>query len=316
MRAHLAILYVSTSKPASIVPLSNLCSCLKSSRGTHFAHTFSDVAYNRTSFYLVDTDPTNLATSACELFKSVVDSPLDFAKHTGTHPTLGILDHISFCPLRSTDIVTEEDRMEDLLETGKSAKQFISMISPYTTVYAYGYADEKVTSGNDEVPRLATIRKHLGYFEQSKSSTECTYDLDGLASQIRKDFNGEGGDVKPVDGSLVEMDRKTGMSCVGAVPFMMNFNIKFPPTDSLTDVRKVTKAVKRLEGVEALTLQHDAGYEVACNVKKPHLVGPESILSAGTEEANKLGLTVESSYSTGPNEQQLMDAFVENLQIC
>jgi hypothetical protein len=209
--------------------------------------------------------------------------------------------------------VTEADRIEDVLETGKSAKQFISMISSYTTVYAYGYADEKVTSGNDELPRLAMIRKHLGYFEQSKGSAECTYDLDALASQIRQDFNDKDGEIKPVAGSLLEMDRKTGMTCVGAIPFMMNFNIKFPPTDSLTDIRKVTKAVKLLDGVEALTLQHDAGHEVACNVKKPHLAGPEIILEAGTVEANKLGLTVEGSYSTGPNEDKLMEAFVENL---
>ena len=96
------------------------------------------------------------------------------------------------------------------------------------------------------------------------------------------------------------------MTCVGAIPFMMNFNIQFPASADLSNVRKVTKAVKTLEGIEALTLQHENGYEVACNVKMPHVAGAEEVLGVGKVAAEEQGLSISGHYCTGPGQEELL----------
>ena len=59
--------------------------------------------------------------------------------------------------------------------------------------------------------------------------------------------------------------------------------------------------------VEALTLEHEDGcLEVACNLRSPAEVDSATVLRAAEEVSRSLGLTIASSYVTGPSEQELL----------
>lgn len=73
---------------------------------------FEDVAYNRVGYTLVsqlDLDPvqstesSHLTNAVLAMVKAAFDS-IDFQQHTGTHPRLGVVDHICFHPLAEASL--------------------------------------------------------------------------------------------------------------------------------------------------------------------------------------------------------------------
>lgn len=63
---------------------------------------FEDVAYNRVGYTLVSeldlSGPSHLANAVLAMVKASFDT-IDFEVHSGTHPRLGVVDHICFHPL-------------------------------------------------------------------------------------------------------------------------------------------------------------------------------------------------------------------------
>lgn len=307
-RGYLAIVYVSSSKESILGPLLSLSRSLRDTRGTLFAHSFRDEHYNRTSFFLVDTDGANLANSAAQLYESATSS-LNFQDHSGSHPTLGVCDHVTFCPLRSGDkeaLGENKDDASGLISTSGIAKDFMKKISSKASVFSYGGASD------NDIP-LATIRRRLGYFNQvTDSADECVYDSEDLRARVRECVShATRGDSSHsfsfYEDSLQELNSAVGVTCVGAIPYIMNFNVKFDEASDVRLVKKVTKAVRQLESVEALTLRQGSAHEVACNLKNPGMVGPDKVLRACEEQARELALTITGAYATGPTEARLLE---------
>ena len=306
--AFLSIVYVSTSKPALLEPLTQLARSF-ANRGTVLAHSFRDEEYNRTSFFLLDTNGPNLAMSASSLYASALGA-LDFQTHEGSHPTLGVCDHITFCPLYGEHEEAVEE--EELRKTGEIALNFSDTISPKASVFRYGAA---TTTG----VRLADIRRRLGYFDQCKDGGACIYDAKDLGARVRECSAASNDEVESLgfyDKSLAALDATVGVTCVGAIPYLINFNIKFAEQSDLKEVRKITKKVRELDGVEALTLKQGDSYEVACNVKKPRVIGPDDVLRVCLDQALNCNLQVISSYTTGPGEEELRRILFDSSTKC
>jgi hypothetical protein len=59
--------------------------------------------------------------------------------------------------------------------------------------------------------------------------------------------------------------------------------------------------------VEALTLKHeDDSLEVACNLLRPKITGPDVVLSAISAAARERGIEIAMSYTTNPLEIELL----------
>ncbi|MCI48403.1 formimidoyltransferase-cyclodeaminase-like, partial [Trifolium medium] len=67
---------------------------------------FEDVTYNRVGYTLVsefvsvpnDEESCHLTNAVLAMVKAAFDT-IDFEVHSGTHPRLGVVDHICFHPL-------------------------------------------------------------------------------------------------------------------------------------------------------------------------------------------------------------------------
>lgn len=76
---------------------------------------FEDVIYNRVGYTLVSSLATEQSLESCTLKSAVFAmvkvafEAIDFSLHSGSHPRLGVVDHICFHPLAkaSLDQVTE-----------------------------------------------------------------------------------------------------------------------------------------------------------------------------------------------------------------
>ena len=66
--------------------------------------------------------------------------------------------------------------------------------------------------------------------------------------------------------------------------------------------------------VEALTLQHKEGaYEIACNLRNWKSIGPKDVLDRALSKARELGVDIVDHYTTGPTEEDLLDAAVDKV---
>lgn len=150
--------------------------------------------------------------------------------------------------------------------------------------------------------RLKDIREKLGYFETVSSFADAS-------KKIKQSL--EDGIIVPDYGSCADYSDIRGVTCVGVVPLIVNFNMRFRTIDPREQVLKVTKAVRNSE-VEALTLpyQDETGslcYEVACNLRAPKTITKEIILAKAEEISKNLQLEITHSYTTGPTEDELLN---------
>ena len=201
----LCTVYVSEAVRATVV------SSLKAIVGRSLVHSFPDVEYNRTSFYLLDSSGARLQESALRLCEAAIGC-VDFSSHSGTHPTLGTVDNIVFSPLGGETLSTARD-------LACSFALRLNSLPSGPPVYFYGAASQ---SGM----MLKDIRKKLGYFSSDASaSTDKTFipDIPALEST----------DIMRV-----------GISCVGAVPLILNLNFRCRTEDKRSSVVEVTKRVR------------------------------------------------------------------------
>lgn len=71
---------------------------------------FEDETYNRVGYTLVSKSDSSLSLDLCPLKNAVFSmvkaayETIDFELHSGSHPRLGVVDHICFHPLGSTSL--------------------------------------------------------------------------------------------------------------------------------------------------------------------------------------------------------------------
>ena len=130
-----ATIYVTEASPTR---------CLEVLRGERLLSYFADAAYDRCS-YCVGGSPVAVKRAVLKVAKDALER-LDMRNHKGTHPTLGIVDHISVHPLRAT------------LQDAADAALSIGTALPVPVLY-YGAA-------HPEKKSLAEIRRGTTYFQK------------------------------------------------------------------------------------------------------------------------------------------------------
>ena len=173
-------------------------------------HSFQDITYNRTSFFLIGPNNVTDAINICKNAYSLID----FTSHSGTHPSLGVIDHVCFFPLGSMP-------MEKVV---MQAKRFASEINSSENIPTYYYGEASPLSSCTNKIKLKDIRKSLGYFDSTFPNLKnCPY---------------------PPDLGPTAIDHSKGVMCVGTVPFVQNFNIRFQAGSKKKAVIEVTKFIR------------------------------------------------------------------------
>ena len=218
---------------------------------------------------------------------------LDFSQHRGTHPTLGVIDNIVFSPLGSETMDTAKG------QSLRTSLHFPSSYNTYITGMALSFASR--LNKSHEVPvylygfaspssmMLKDIRKKLGYFNKAEHDSSFQADMGTTSTAV---------------------SFKTGLSCVGAVPMVINLNMRFRPEDKRAIISQVTKSIREPGVVEALTLNHEGGaQEIACNLRNTKIRGVEELVAICKAKSAVLGLEMMSHYTTGPTEEELMQIY-------
>jgi glutamate formiminotransferase len=223
----LCIVYVSEGLRKSVI---NQLRSTASTEGI-LAHSFVDATYGRTSFYLIEG---NLVKRLLGLSREAF-AAVDFSKHQGSHPALGTVDHVCFSP------IGPETSMNDAKDV---AIRFAEQISVEEQVPVYLYGELSA-----EKARLKEVRRQLGYFSfpsQSIPSSGAAATLDEAKASFmeRLQKHVQESEISPSFGSRESFSASKGVMCVGVVPYVQNFNMKFRIADPKKAVMQVTKAVR------------------------------------------------------------------------
>jgi glutamate formiminotransferase len=276
-----------------------------STSGVLLAHHFVDVPYNRTGIYLASKCPKLLCSAALKVCREAY-SLLDSSLHKGSHPSLGVVDHCCISPLLGvcspsySSISRTEEVREKARELGVEFGRSINN-QEEVDVYFYGAA-------SSEGVTLKSIRKRLNYFDagdKRRPSSSLTTTLTSPPLML-PDLVGEG-----------KFREAKGLMCVGVVPtVIVNYNIRMTLASSCDKsmVSDITSRLRVPSKVEALTLHWGDQLEIACNLLSPFAeYGPDAILAKASVLAAERGLTIETSYATGPSESELLDKLCDEI---
>ncbi|KAL4573080.1 hypothetical protein LXL04_019873 [Taraxacum kok-saghyz] len=229
---------------------------------------FQDETYNRVGYTLVSKSSPNSSPDSPPLKHAVFSmvkaafEAIDFGLHSGTHPRLGVVDHICFHPLASSSL-------EDLAGTAKSLASDIGSILKVPT-YTYGAAHNTQRS-------LDSIRRALGYF----NPTTTTHHWSGAPQSTTLALEPDHGPAQVV--------QSKGVVTIGATKWVDNYNVPVF-SDNMAKVRRIAKRVSGrgggLAGVQSMALAHGEVIEVACNLLDPGAVGGDRV----QREVERVGL--------------------------
>ncbi len=283
--------------------------------------------YNRTNFTLVGRSPPQLAAAVVALAQEALQL-LDLRRHTATHPRLGTVDHISCHPLTALPAAAaagaaagaEQQQRQARQQPGEQqacgtsaaveAAPSAAGAEAATAALAQSIAVQ-LGSGPHALPvftygwahpqrqPLDEIRRQLGYFQGAAASS-----WQGALGTVQLP-------LAPCYGPA-SAPPHSGVCCVGAVPWLINYNVLLHTTD-LGAARAVARAVSErgggLAGVQAMALRHTDGIEVACNLLDPAASPPEAVLAAVQRLAAQHGrLVVGPAYRTNKSPEQLVAA--------
>ncbi|XP_068668137.1 formiminotransferase cyclodeaminase-like protein [Aristolochia californica] len=258
---------------------------------------FKDEVYNRVGYTLVSYVSQNPLRDVYPLPKAVftmVKAALEATNlelHCGTHPRLGVVDHICFHPLAQASL-------EQVAGLATSVASDIGHKLQVPT-FLYGAAHEQGRS-------LDSIRRQLGYFKPNSEG-----------------INWAGG---PKSGSLplqpdagpVQVVQSAGVVVVGATGWVDNYNVPVY-SSNLATVRKISKKVSGrgggLESVQAMALAHgDDLMEVACNLLNPQRIGADQVQLEVERLARMEGLAVGQGYFTDFSQEIIIDRYLKGEQ--
>ncbi|KAJ4981259.1 hypothetical protein NE237_032096 [Protea cynaroides] len=255
---------------------------------------FQDEAYNRVGYTLVSKlaphppfDSGSLRASVFSMVKAAFEA-VDLELHSGSHPRLGVVDHICFHPLAQTSL----DQVAQL------AKAVAADIGPKLQVPTFLYG-----AAHKEGRKLDFIRRELGYF---KPNSEGNQWAGGVVSESLP--------LNPDEGPSQAPQGK-GVVVIGATRWVDNYNVPVFSSD-ISAVRRVAKRVSArgggLEFVQAMALAHgDDLIEVACNLLAPNNVGADEVQFEVERLAGEEGIAVGKGYFTDLSQEKIVENYLK-----
>ncbi|KAL0903983.1 hypothetical protein M5K25_026049 [Dendrobium thyrsiflorum] len=256
---------------------------------------FMDEAYNRVGYTLVSSISKNpslnsaLAKAAVSMVEAAFKT-IDLGSHCGTHPRLGVVDHICFHPLA-------ESTLDQSAGLAKIVAEAIGHRLQVPT-FLYGAAHEEGRS-------LDSIRRDLGYFKPNSDGHQW---ISGPSVDLSC--------FKPDNGPS-QVDPARGMVVIGATRWVGNYNVPVRSTD-INAVRQIAKRISGrgggFESVQALALAHGENcFEVACNLLEPDRVGADRVQLEVQRLAAEEGLVVEQGYYTDFSQDRIVDSYLQKI---
>lgn len=294
------IVYISSSKESIVNKLKDITAL---ENNVKLVHTFSDVHYDRTSFYFVGQThhltaelPSFISNAYEHLSSSLIalgdDNVIDTA--VATHPAIGMIDNVAFSPL--TDELSNVNQYATIFAQNVSKAEDVP-------VYAYGALTN--------MKKLQDIRRNLGYFNQNTLISIGTNSVKAYPP----DYYSAAAATDTCDGTLAK-----GVMCVGSGQLIINFNIKFKNTINFKKVARITSLIREENVVEALTLRNGDYIEIATNLKDYRVRGCDDVLKKVNDicqdihqEDGNVDCVVDSHYVTGPNIDELVNMYTKYL---
>ncbi|XP_010693555.2 uncharacterized protein LOC104906489 isoform X1 [Beta vulgaris subsp. vulgaris] len=256
---------------------------------------FEDETYNRVGYTLVSKLPPKLPSG----FSPLKDAPfamvesaykaIDFNVHSGSHPRLGVVDHICLHPLANAT----------LEQTANIARSLARDIGTKLEVpiFLYGAAHEKGRT-------LDSIRRELGYF---MPNTRGNIWAGGP--------NSENLPICPDEGPS-QVDPSKGVIVIGSTRWVDNYNVPIFSTN-ISAVRRIAKVIGErgggLPSVQAMALAHgDGTIEVACNLLDPSKVGGDKVQVEVERLAREEGMVAGKGYFTDLTQEEIIETFLDN----
>lgn len=254
---------------------------------------FEDVTYNRVGYTLVSSLPPKPSLDSCALKGAVLAmvkaalETIDFGLHCGSHPRLGVVDHICFHPLAQSSLDQAAGIAKSLaVDVGSSLQ---------VPTFLYGAA-------NVEGRTLDSIRRELGYFKPNSGN------------QWAGGPKSESLPLKPDEGPA-QVNQAKGVLVIGATRWVDNYNVPVFSTD-IAAVRRIAKHVSGrgggLPSVQAMALGHgDDVIEVACNLLEPSNVGGEMVQQEVERLAKEEGMAVGKGYFTDFSQDKIIENYLK-----
>lgn len=269
--------------------------------GVLVTDTFIDNAYHRVGITLASLEFSCLESSIAAICRETL-SALDLRRHQASHPRLGVVDHICCNPLGSLSLAEAGQFARSVAaELGKGlAANATAPAAPAVPVYLYGTAHDGQRS-------LAELRRQLAYFKGAN-----TGEWSGLAPEVVAAVHALPGEFGPP-----EVDPRLGVTVVGAVPWVTNYNLLLTSSAASLEQAELMKRCQRvaratsargggLVAVETMALPHENGVEVACNLLDES-VSPAAVVKAKVLElCGAEGLEVRDDYFTKKGPEQIL----------
>ncbi|XP_076961140.1 formiminotransferase cyclodeaminase-like protein [Bidens hawaiensis] len=255
---------------------------------------FEDQTYNRVGYTLVakstltpdDDDSSSLKCVVFSMVKAAFET-VDFDHHSGSHPRLGVVDHVCFHPLGSTSV-------QRVAVTAKALAKDVGSILKVPT-YTYGAAHKEQRS-------LDALRRELGYFKPNAAGHHWS---GGLESAVLP--------LEPDEGP-VQVVKTKGVVVIGATKWVDNYNVPVYSNDIGT-VRRIAKRVSGrgggLASVQSMALVHDGVIEVACNLLEPSVVGADQVQSEVERLGTEAVVTVGKGYFTDLSQDEIVKTYLK-----
>ncbi|KAI9117925.1 hypothetical protein K1719_011067 [Acacia pycnantha] len=220
------------------------------------------------------------------MVKAAFDN-IDFEMHCGTHPRLGLVDHICCHPLADAS----------LDQAAETARLLASDVGSYlqVPVFLYGAAHE-------EGRPLDSIRRALGYFKANSSGNQW---VGGPKSNFLT--------LNP-DSGPSQVSPSKGVVVIGAAKWVDNYNVPLL-SSNIDAVRRIAKRVSGRGGglptVQAMALEHGEGdIEVACNLLDPCRIGGDRVQQEVERLAREEGISVGKGYFTDFSPEEISQRYL------
>ncbi|KAK9053131.1 hypothetical protein SSX86_029761 [Deinandra increscens subsp. villosa] len=279
--------YISETRNRSALDSIERAAKLSSFPEAAIVNKFEDETYNRVGYTLVSKSSSPLKHAVFSMVKAAFEA-IDFDSHTGTHPRLGVVDHVCFHPL------TASTSLQQVATTATSLAIDVASILKVPT-YTYGAAHKEQRS-------LDAIRRELGYFKPNTTGHQWSGGLESGALPLEPDE----GPAKAV--------KAKGVVVIGATRWVDNYNVPVFCTDIGT-VRRIAKRVSGrgggLASVQSMALVHGDVIEVACNLLEPSEVGGDQVQVAVGQLAKEAGVTVGKGYFTDLSRDDIIQTYLK-----
>ncbi|CAL1406687.1 unnamed protein product [Linum trigynum] len=255
---------------------------------------FEDVTYNRVGYTLVASldpnpspaDNSPLKSSVFAMVKAAFEA-IDLEHHAGSHPRLGVVDHICFHPLAQAS----------LEQAAWVAKSLAADVGSQLKVPTFLYG-----AASNERRKLDSIRRELGYFKPNSGNQW----VGGPESETLP--------LKPDEGPC-EVNQAKGVLVVGATKWVDNYNVPVFSTD-MAAIRRIAKRVSTrgggLASVQAMALAHeDNVIEVACNLLEPSNVGGDRVQQEVEQLGVEEGVGVGKGYYTDFSQEKIVESYLK-----